>query len=246
MLGGFRSSVILCGLIFTVQFFLERVYRTRVFPMFIFCGIIIAVLLVPFAQKLPYTWQRSLAFLPLKINETAKRDAQNTLEWRLQIWKDMLPTVPQYLLLGKGYSLSKLDLATASSQSFKYVSDADAVSIVGNYHSGPLSVAIPFGIWGIIGVLWFWIASLHGLHRNYRYGDPTLRVVNGFLFAYFTAKIILFLVVFGGLYGDMATFVGIIGLSISLNGGVRRPVPQTAPSMKGTQFARRLQPSFQR
>jgi hypothetical protein len=243
LFGGFRSMLILCGFIFVTQFYLERMQRTRLLPIFIFGGIILITLLVPFARKLPFTFQRSLAFLPLPISSDARRDAEATKDWRLQIWKDTLPDVPKYLLLGKGYALTATDLQFASSRNFRYLSDAEEVGIVGNYHSGPLSVVIPFGAWGIIGLLWFWGASLWALHKNYRNSDPKLKVVNAFLFAVFISKIILFIVVFGGFYGDMPGFAAIIGLSISLNGGVRRLVAKPAMT-KEIQVARPVAPSF--
>jgi hypothetical protein len=245
LFGGFRSTLIFCLMIFAIQFSLERMHQTKLFPVFIFCGIIMVVLLVPFASKLPFAVQRSLAFLPLPISMEARNDAQGTADWRLQIWKDMLPQVPQYLLLGKGYALSQTDLQFASSSNFRYLSDAEAVGFVGNYHSGPLSVVVPFGMWGIIGIFWFWIACLFALYKNYRYGEQSIKVINIFLFASFVAKIILFIVVFGSLYGDMANFVGIIGLSVSLNGGIRRSTAKPVQTESEPQVTRVTKPQFQ-
>jgi hypothetical protein len=223
--GGFRSFIMLCVAIFLIQFYLEGMHKSRAFPVFLFAGLIGVTLLIPFANKLPFTFQRSLAFVPmLKLDREARRDAETSEDWRLGIWKDLLPTIPQHLLLGRGYAISKADLAVASNQAFAYASDEAAVDIAQNYHSGPFSVVIPFGIWGVIAVLWFWIACLRALWLNYRYGDPALRTVNIFLLAYFIARIFLFLIVFGGLYGDMAYFTAAVGLSVSLNGGIRRPV----------------------
>ncbi len=243
--GGFRSIIILCGFVFLVQCYLERLHHTKMFPFFILIGFIAVVLIIPFADKLPFTFQRSLAFLPLKLDPVARMDAESSEEWRLQIWKDALPTVPQYLLLGKGYAISQDELAMASSQNFRYTSDIQSIDVVGNYHSGPLSTVIYFGIWGVIAILWFWIASLRALYLNYRYGDPGFRVINIFLLAYFITKIFLFLIVFGSLYSDMYSFTAIIGLSVSLNSGIRRAV--TVPVQTVDKTAARLpaRPRFQ-
>ncbi|MDD5138881.1 MAG: O-antigen ligase family protein [Verrucomicrobiales bacterium] len=251
--GGFRSYIILCGAVFVFQCYLERLHKTKIFPVFIFAGVIAVTLIIPFAHKLPFTFQRSLAFLPLKLDPVAFQAAESTKEWRLQIWKDALPLVPKYLLLGKGYALTRGELDVASSRAFtRYASDFETVEITGNYHSGPLSVAIPFGIWGVIAVLWFWIASLRALLFNYRYGDLELRTINSFLLASFVAKVLLFLIVFGGLYGDMFYFASLIGLSISINRGIRRPVAAPAPAKAvmvspASPLARpHFQPSFPR
>jgi hypothetical protein len=243
--GGFRSAIILCGSVFLIQCYLERLHHTKVFPVFIFAGMIAVTLIVPFADKLPFTFQRALAFLPLKLDPVARKNAEDTEVWRLQIWKDALPTVPQYLLLGKGYAISQNDLQIATSQNFHYASDIQSVDIAGNYHSGPLSVVIPFGIWGVIALFWFWIASLRALYLNYRYGDSGVRAINIFLLACFIARIFLFLIIFGGLYGDMNAFASIIGLSVSINGGIRRAVAVKAPVMAESQARPLVRPRFQ-
>jgi hypothetical protein len=241
--GGFRNLIILCGLTFAIQFFMERMHWSRAMPLFIFGGLISVTLLIPFVNKLPFTFQRALAFLPLKIDPVARMDAEGSQEWRIEIWRDTYPKVPQYLLLGKGYSISKDELAVASNRRFTYLSTADAVGITQNYHSGPLSVLMPFGAWGAIAILWFWFASLRALYDNYRYGDPAFQTINIFLFAYFIARVLLFLVIFGGLEGDLASFAALIGLSVSINGGIRRPAPM--PVTDQTRSSPLARPRFQ-
>jgi len=98
--------------------------------------------------------------------------------------------------------------------------------LAGDYHNGPLSVIIPFGIWGAATFLWFLIAALRVLYRNYRYGNPQFKTLNTFLLATFVIRAFMFFVIVGGFYGDMMYFVGIVALNISINGGVARPVRQ--------------------
>jgi hypothetical protein len=98
------------------------------------------------------------------------------------------------------------------------------LALAGDYHNGPLSLIIPFGIWGVITFLWFLAASIKVLWANYKYGAPELHKTNTFLLSYFIAKSIFFLFVFGGFYGDLGAFVGLVGFAISLNGGVAKPV----------------------
>jgi hypothetical protein len=247
LLGGFRSNIILCGATFLVQCYLARIHRTKLFPVFILAGLVAVTLLIPFASKLPFTFQRSLAFLPLNLNRAAREDADTSRDWRLQIWKDALPTVPQYLLLGKGYAISKHELDVAANRSFNYGANfnLESVDLVGNFHSGPLSVVIYFGVWGCIALLWFWIASLRALYCNYRYGDAELRNINIFLLAYFLVKVLFFLIIFGSLYSDMYTFTALIGLSVSINGGIRRPAPAPARVVDKNSDAPLARPRFQ-
>ncbi len=104
-----------------------------------------------------------------------------------------------------------------------FARDYEPAIITGSYHSGPLSLLIPFGIFGVIVVVWFWIASVRVLYLNFRYGEPRLRNINTFFLAYFIALVLQFLFVVGFIGSDLPTFVGILGLSISINGGVRKP-----------------------
>jgi len=105
-------------------------------------------------------------------------------------------------------------LADASSEGIELVSD---------FHNGPLSIIIPFGIPGVIGFLWFLAAAWRVLYRNYRYGNPGYAKLNRFLLVCFIVRIIFFFAIFGNLYSDLVGFTGLVGLSISLNAGVARP-----------------------
>ena len=100
------------------------------------------------------------------------------------------------------------------------------LALSSDYHSGPFSVVLAFGIWGTMAWLWFWGASLRVLHRNMKHGHPALRNINRLLFVYYIVKCIIFLFVFGAMQNDIATFAGIVGLSVALNHGLARPAPQ--------------------
>ena len=226
-LGGFRSGVLGVMLVFMSLFFLERIYQTRLMPVFIFAGLIAVILLIPFSEKLPFNFQRALSFLPIKISTAAQMDAEGSKEWRLELWRQAYPLVPQYLLLGRGYAISSGDLEQANNPIFQAGKERETQIISGDFHSGPLSILIPFGIWGVIAVLWLWIAGLRALYNNFRYGDPAFRVFNSFLLANFISSIVMFLFIFGGIEGDLANYASILGLSICINGGIRRPVPVT-------------------
>ena len=96
---------------------------------------------------------------------------------------------------------------------------------MGDYHNGPLSVIIPFGIYGVLAFLWFVFASLRLMWRYLKFGDPNLRKINALLLAAFGAKVLLFLTVFGALSSELVFFTGLIGLSVALNGA-----PATTPA----------------
>jgi hypothetical protein len=101
--------------------------------------------------------------------------------------------------------------------------------LASDYHNGPLSVILPLGICGVLAFVWFLAAGFKVLYQNYHFGDPDFHRYNTFLLAYFIARLFFFLTVFGGFYGDLPLFTGLVAMSISLNGGVARPVAATQP-----------------
>ena len=230
-LGGYRGALITVGAIFVLQFFMEGLHRTKLLLVFALFGALVFTTMIPFASKLPFTVQRTLAFLPLKLDPAARLSAQDTLNWRIEMWKALLPQVPRHLFLGKGFAITPEDYEMMGWNSPFQTVDASqqGLALSYDYHNGPLSVLIPFGIFGAIGFLWFLVAGLRVMYCNFRYGDPSLRIYNTFLFADFFITFLIFFIG-GGLATDMMRFAGFVGLSIAINGGVRRPPKTTAPS----------------
>jgi hypothetical protein len=247
LVGGFRSAFISCILVFLFQFYLEGLHRTKLLPRFVFAGMLACALAVPFAQKLPYVVQRSLAFLPLNIDPMVRLDAQGSSDWRVEMWTALLPQVPGHLLLGKGYLLTQLDYEYTTSRAFRVFSaDEGGSAVVGDYHNGPLSVVLPFGIWGVIAFLWLLMAGVRALYDNYRYGDQSLRTINTLLLAAFLGHVTMFFFVFGGLSSDMIWYASILGLSVSLNGCICRPMAVPVKPAAPAVSRPRLQAGFQR
>jgi hypothetical protein len=235
MLSGFRSVIITAFLVFAVQFLLEGLHKTKLMPITIAFGIITLIAIVPLASKLPFTVQRALAIFPLKLDPIAVLDAQGSTAWRVQMWKAVLPEIPEYIWLGKGYAVSTQDVSMMRvwRESADFAANWDS-AIVGDYHNGPLSVILPFGIWGSIAFLWFIIAAWRLMHFNFMYGDPQLKRINTVLYSIFIMRVIFFFGVFGSLHSDLWAFTGLLGLSVSLNGG-KASKPEQVQSPQATQ-----------
>ncbi len=235
LLGGYRSVVIIFSLIFVFVFFLERLHRTQVFPRLLMASVIGAVAVLPVLHKMPLSIQRAVSFLPVNVDPIARSDAGASTQWRLDMWKILLPQIPQYLLKGKGYTIDPGHLYMAEQLAASgNGSTIDVAILSGNYHNGPLSALIPFGIFGFLSFIWFLWAGGRMLYCNYRWGDPSLRHFNTFLLVYYLAKVVFFFLVVGQLNSDLFFFTGLIGLSISLNGGMKKPSPaMSAESRSG-------------
>ena len=226
---GFRSFVGLCALTFAALFWVEGLHRTRYLAALLGVALLGGAIVLPNADKLPQVAQRALSFLPGKFDYIAQADASASTQWRLDMWKQVLPEVPSRLFRLTGFGLEAHDYATGVEMGV--ASDPLAATIlVGNFHNGPLSVLMPFGIYGAIAFGWFLIAGLRLLHRNWKFGNPTLQKVNALLLAAFTARVLFFLCIFGAMQSDIAIFVGLLGLSVALNGAGASPVPAEQPA----------------
>jgi hypothetical protein len=230
-LSGFRSNLVLFGTVFVVLFVAEGLLRSPIFPTLLLFGALVFALLVPFSLKLPASAQRTLSFLPIEINPMVRVDAKSSLDWRLDMWRAVVPDLPKYVWLGKGYAQNPTDLYLTQQAVLRHRAPGYAGAILsGDYHSGPLSLYVTFGSFGSLAFLAFISVSIRGLYLNYRYGSEQLRTLNRFLFAYFVARLIFFITTFGALSYDFYVFTGTIGLSVALNRGIcRKPAQATNP-----------------
>lgn len=220
---GFRSATILFLLTCAGAFLAEGLHRTKHMVVILVAGLTAAVALVPAVPKMPYVVQRSLSFLPIGVNSAVAHDVRGSTSWRVEMWKEVIEELPNYILLGKGYSIDPTELHMAQEASWRGHSFWRVASVAGDYHNGPLSLAVPLGVWGVLAFGWFLIAGGRVLYWNYRHGDPALRTVNRFLFAYFLVRIFFFVSVFGSFYVDFCVFAGLVGFGLSLNGGMHQP-----------------------
>ena len=236
-MGGYRSFILQAMAIFILLFFLERLHRSPLVFIFILAGAMLSLAVVPLAHKLPFVIQRGLYFLPLEFNPEAVAEAKDSSEWRIDLWTSLLPEVPHHLLLGKGYAITPETFSEmmdngSLSISKQVDSSQQSLSLSSDFHNGPLSVILPFGVWGTIAFLWFLGAGFWVLLRNYKSGIPALLILNRFLLVAFLVKCLIFFTVFGALQGDIYLFSAYVGLSIAFNNGVcrLRPVNQLNPN----------------
>lgn len=231
LMGGYRSTPITLLLLGGTMFFIEGLHRTRVAPVLLLIGILTVAIALPVVDKLPFTVQRSLSFLPIEINPLAKEDAEVSTEWRLRMWEDVIPTIPKYLLVGKGYGIDAREQEMAEGLiGIRGEDQTEGAKRASDFHNGPLSLLIPLGIFGTIGFVWFLVAGYRVLLNNFRHGDPTNYRVNTFLLAYFVTKALFFLVIYGSFQNELSIFTGVVALSAAINGGVCKPTPATKPN----------------
>jgi hypothetical protein len=233
-LGGFRSNLILMVLVFGIKFALDRLLFTRLFFALLLAGVLLFTVALPVMDKLPLSVQRTVSFIPyVPVDPLVRMDAFATTEWRLQMWRVLMEDLPKYLLIGKGYVIDPTDLYMIDySMRRGFATNYEAALVAGDYHSGPLSVLVNFGIPGALVWLAFCAVSLRVLIRNYRYGEERWRHYNGVLLAFYIAKLVIFFLIFGDFASELYIFTGTLGVSLALNGGVREKPAAPRPVIK--------------
>ncbi|MEY4388074.1 MAG: hypothetical protein RLY20_3357 [Verrucomicrobiota bacterium] len=224
-IGGFRSFLMGMLVIGGTIFLLEGLHKTRLILLVLAIFALISVGLVAYSDKLPISVQRSLTFLPLKLDAWVRQEAQGSLDWRIEMWDYLNKEVPANLVVGKGYAIDPDAMRMSMfNSSYDYGPKSEWAMLTGEYHNGPLSVVIPFGIWGVVAFLWFLTAGAMRLHWHYRNCDPDMVTINRVLFALFLARIAFFIFLIGSLYSGLVEFAFLAGLGEALN--MRKPAAQ--------------------
>lgn len=223
MFGGFRSVLLLMALIFFILFCLERLWQTRILWLLVGMMTLGGILLIGFSDKLPLSVQRTLSFLPINVDPLTRQSAESSTQWRVEMWQQVLPQVPNHLFKGKGYVISADELFMVNeARAFGHAASYEGSAVAGDYHNGLLSIVIPFGLYGVAAFFWLLIAGARFLYRMYQDSAPELRQINAFLFALFLARILFFVFIFGSLASDLFNFLGVLGFSVALNANAGR------------------------
>ena len=218
LLGGFRSFILLGVLVVLVTGYLEGFFKTGAGKVVLVLGVVGFAMIALFANQLPQVVQRTLTFLPLELDSAVRADAEFSSKWRFDMWSVLLPQVPQWLLLGKGYGFDSMDLWMVEYQTAQWSLPLYERSLLlGDYHSGPLTVVVAFGVPGFILFVAFLFFAIRHLQRVRSFGDPDLKRINTFLLGYFVARTIHFVFIYGQFNLDLLIFTGTLGLSVAIN-----------------------------
>ncbi|GAT31761.1 hypothetical protein TSACC_2155 [Terrimicrobium sacchariphilum] len=116
--------------------------------------------------QLPYGLQRAVSFLPIGLDEAAKANADETTEWRVDMWKDAwnTPEVINNKVLGDGFGFRQDVLRLIMQRLMSGTEMVGAKSyelhmLQGSFHSGPLSAIRFVGIVGFALML-VWMLAL--------------------------------------------------------------------------------------
>lgn len=220
-LSGHRAVVVLLGLTTFVYVTIKR-RDVRLWQLLKLVGVatVLVVGLYLFVDHLPHTFQRAFAWLPgIDVTYEAGMDASLTSKWRIELWRQLLLMVPDYLWIGRGMAYNALDAnaaaALASDRSMQYV----FFSVLHLYHNGPLWLILDLGLAGLAAGLLFMLGGIVHYGRQVRRISSGSRRKNAYVvfYSFFVGYCIFFVTV----YGDLSALSQILVLASILEVIVR-------------------------
>lgn len=217
LMTGFRSALITLFLGFLwVTFFRDGIIA--VFRVIMVVAAIVGLLISMQGNliDLPQPAQRALSFLPGKWDYSAKREAEASTEWRVEMWKTIL-TSDKYIAnkwLGDGFGFTRYQFQVMAANARGTTLDQqENLMISGGVHSGPIS-AIRFV--GYVGLLLFLVLLILAKIRAYQ----LIRRAEGTPFYFFAlfcgmpmiVALFVFVLIFGGFEGDLPNTIVAIGM----------------------------------
>jgi len=199
-ISGHRSGVLyIAGLIPAVVYVTRR--RIPAAMVVGYASALAAIVLVlHFAgEHLPLAVQRGLSWVPwANVSSVASDSAAITTRWRLEVWKRALDMLPDYWLVGRGFTFNSRHLLWLR---YSVVGDPNIewALVTHNYHSGPLSLLIDLGIPGLVSGT---LLIVGGLVKQWRrlstnWTSPQLARMHAVLYASYIVEVIRFYAIGG-------------------------------------------------
>jgi len=164
-LSGFRNEIAFAGsYIFISNMVRKKYIATLVFVLVPLVAIVGLGLINQGGELVPLAAQRAFSFLPLGWNKKVVEDADGSVEWRTDMWKDALSggfIKNKTLGDGFGFDRAAMNLIADGMQGgagFVGGSRHEGHMIRGSFHSGPLSTIRFVGIIGLVLLLCLMIA----------------------------------------------------------------------------------------
>ena len=157
-----------------------------------------------FTQFLPLGFQRSLSVLPgISVSVVAAEDAKGTSDWRIEMWRKMLPMIPKYLIIGRGVGFDLKEAYGAYILAGDNATRHEFFIATHSYHNGPLWALIDLGGTGALLLIGFMVTAIvrygRRLRRSY---SPFMGSAYVVFYAILVSSFFFFLSVFG-YHGDV-------------------------------------------
>jgi hypothetical protein len=223
-LSGFRSELVGAASSVGISSLLRR--RKRDLVVYGAVGLVGIMLIAGVHQagfSLPIPIQRALSFLPLNWDTRATENAEDSSEWRFEMWKEALKpnsTIIRNKLLGDGFGFSALEWNIIRDQTFGLGQGfiggmaQEAWIVKGSFHSGPISSIRFVGYVGLALFIWlqlyflFYVLKL--VPRALNTGFMSLAIYVGIWSVYTPFE---FVFIYGAYDMDVASMISYAGLA---------------------------------
>ncbi|HMP76422.1 MAG TPA: hypothetical protein PKE12_09015 [Kiritimatiellia bacterium] len=169
------------------------------------------------SSSLPAAMQRAISWLPgIDIRFDVRAEAMISTMSRMRIWEMAWMEVPRYLWIGKGFAVNPGDLMTMAARSDWALN----AFLSHNYHSGPLSLLLDTGVFGVLaGVLFMVFSTIEMIRRLPEVQDhPLLQRAFIFFLAQHIYAVISYYVIFGDVRESFpAMFINLTIMHMLLN-----------------------------
>lgn len=190
--------------------------------------------------ELPESAQRTLCFLPGKWDPEVVNSAEDSTDWRLQMW-DMMWHDPKYLhnkVFGDGFGFTREELESMAEHGTQ-----EDFLLTNDVHSGPMSTLHAEGCIGLALFLLMFFAAARRAWRLIRgsAGTPfypsALFVGIGTIYGMFS-----FVAVFGDIKNDLPNMVLTVGMLNLLTRGLAAYRKSTEPEVQVPILRKTIQP----
>lgn len=154
LLSGHRILYVIVLLTVFGVAYIQRFFTPRNVMLILLVGAIPVTFSYLFADRLPDSAQRALSFLPgIQVRSQTRMDAENTMIARRTLRRIGIEMIPQYLLLGRGYS--RFDATGYISAEHPVLATVNYMAVQGIFMDGPVSLMVSTGLPGFLGLSLF-------------------------------------------------------------------------------------------
>jgi hypothetical protein len=184
------------------------------------------------AFLMPRSFQRMLSIVPFaNISAAAAADARGTLTWRVQLWKEAVRVIPDYLWVGKGFAY---DIQLDQAQDVRFTSQAPIwwALVQTAYHQGVLSLLIGLGLAGLVSGLGFLFAACARHHAKAKepWNSESNRRIHFAIFVMLLTGTLSYIVIYGDVFVSFPNFFLFAGLLEALRHSDASAAPLPQPS----------------
>jgi O-antigen ligase len=236
LVSGFRLMTASIFLIAALTLFFQKGFTAPRMVILAIAGCIGLASIYLFATHLPLSAQRAVSWLPyIEVNASASADATGTVDWRLRLWREAFRDLPQYWLIGKGFSYDKVKFISAMLSN----DDLKWALLTGSYHNGWLSMLLCTGIVGTILCLAVMGGSVrrHWKRQFSPWHNPQLQRYHGVFLAGLIANVGIFLVIYGDVHVSFPGIFFHLAVLESLSATDRDSTPHLSKEPEESEYA---------